>query len=87
MLGARVKHGGPGARAAVSLQRQHRVLRINVDDDGAKLAAPTPATAGGGLAGMRERVHAYGGDLQAGPRSPTGWRVSATLLLDESDDS
>jgi len=34
---------------------------------------------------MRERVHAYGGEIQTGPRTPVGWRVAATLQLD--DDS
>lgn len=80
-----LKHGGPGAHAAVCLQRQPLVLRISVDDDGAGSAAPTPAAAGGGLAGMRERVLAFGGEIQAGPRAPTGWRVCATLSLGDSD--
>jgi signal transduction histidine kinase len=35
------------------------------------------------LVGMRERVNAYGGQVQTGPREPTGWRVTATLRLDE----
>jgi signal transduction histidine kinase len=87
-----LKHGGPGARAAVRLRFQPGELLVDIDDDGAA-ARPTPAsasgpanaTAGGGLVGMRERARAYGGDVQAGPREPGGWQVSARLLLDAGD--
>lgn len=42
-----------------------------------------PAGGGGhGLAGMRERVAAHRGTVEAGP-TPTGWRVRATLYYDE----
>ena len=56
-------------------------LRVDVDD-GAGSAAPAAGGAGGGLPGMRERIRAYGGDVQAGPRQPAGWAVSARLPLD-----
>jgi signal transduction histidine kinase len=78
-----LKHGGAGARAAVRLHRVDQELRIEVDDDGAGINAQVPDTIGGGLVGMRERVNAYGGQVQTGPREPTGWRVTATLRLDE----
>jgi signal transduction histidine kinase len=87
-----LKHGGAGARATVRLQFQPGELLVDIDDDGAGLpTAPrpasgaAPATAGGGLVGMRERARAYGGDVQAGPRAPGGWQVSARLLLDAGD--
>ena len=60
-------------------------LRVDIDDDGAGAAAPATAGVGSGLLGMRERVHAYGGDVQAGPRQPGGWTVSARLRLDDGD--
>jgi signal transduction histidine kinase len=82
-----LKHGGAGARASVRLSFEPGELRVDVNDDGA--GSPAPAAAGGlspgyggGLPGMRERVHAYGGDVQAGPRQPAGWAVSARLPLD-----
>jgi len=77
-----LKHGGTGARASVRLRFQPGELRVDIDDDGAGATAPATASRGSGLIGMRERVHAYGGDVQAGPRPAGGWKVSAQLHLD-----
>ena len=77
-----LKHGGAGARACVRLSFGAGELRVDVDDDGAGRAAPAAAGAGGGLPGMRERIRAFGGDVQAGPRQPAGWAVSVRLPLD-----
>ena len=77
-----LKHGGAGARASVRLSFEPGELRVDVNDDGAGSAAPAAAAVGGGLPGMRERVRAYGGDVQTGPRQPAGWAVSARLPLD-----
>ena len=41
-----------------------------------------PGAAGGGLTGMRERISAFGGELDFGPRQPRGWRVTARLAHD-----
>ena len=80
-----LKHGGAGARATVRLQFQPGELLVDIDDDGAGVSARSttgirsaPATAGGGLVGMRERARAYGGDVRpararpAAGRSPRG---------------
>jgi signal transduction histidine kinase len=80
-----LKHGGPGARATVRLRYLPGELLADIEDDGAGAAAPATVGVGGGLLGMRERVHAYGGDVQAGPRQPGGWKVSARLRLDGGD--
>ncbi len=79
-----LKHGGPDARAIVRLRYLPGELHVDIDDDGAGALAAEPATPGRGLTGMRERVHVFGGTVQSGPRSPTGWRVSAQLRTDES---
>jgi signal transduction histidine kinase len=79
-----LKHGGTGARASVRLHFDPGELRIDIEDDGAGASAPTPASVGGGLIGMQERVHAYGGDVHVGPRQ-RGWKVSARLQLDGGD--
>jgi signal transduction histidine kinase len=44
---------------------------------------PGPSHAGHGIVGMRERVSALGGSLDAGPRPAGGFRVSAVLPLPE----
>jgi signal transduction histidine kinase len=80
-----LKHGGPGARASVRLRYLPGELLVDIDDDGVGATALVTAGVGGGLLGMRERVHAYGGDVQAGPRRPGGWQVSARLRLDGGD--
>jgi signal transduction histidine kinase len=80
-----LKHGGTGARATVRLRYLPGELRVDIDDDGAGATAHAPAGAGGGLIGMQERIHAYGGDVRAGPRQPGGWTVSARLRLDGGD--
>ena len=79
-----LKHGGAGARATVRLEYQPGELRVDIDDDGAG-AAPAAGGVGAGLVGMRERVHAYGGEVQAGPRPSGGWKVSARVQLDSGE--
>jgi signal transduction histidine kinase len=78
-----LKHGGAGASAVVRLSYLPGELCLDVEDDGAGASAPQPETTGRGLAGMRQRVQTFGGEVQAGPRSPAGWRVSAHLRLDQ----
>jgi signal transduction histidine kinase len=76
------RHAGP-ATATVRTSYGDRELTVQVDDDG-RGPAPHGAAAGSGkgIVGMRERVAALGGDLQAGPRPGGGFRVQARLPLD-----
>jgi signal transduction histidine kinase len=65
--------------------------RVEVLDDGPSQRVPVaaggiPASehvegSGNGLRGMRERIAAVGGVVEAGPRSEGGWRVHALLPL------
>jgi signal transduction histidine kinase len=80
-----LKHGGPGVSASVRLRYLPGELRVDVDDDGAGTDASAPVGVGGGLRGMQERVHAFGGEVQSGPGRSGGWHVSARLRLDEAD--
>jgi signal transduction histidine kinase len=58
----------------------HR-LALEVVDDGH--TAPGGEIAGHGLNGMRERVHLFGGELEAGALRDRGFRVRAELPLSE----
>jgi signal transduction histidine kinase len=78
-----LKHGGDDAHATVRLHYLPGELLVDIEDDGAGVHAAVPATMGRGLTGMRERVNAFGGEVQSGPRLPAGWRVSAQLRLDD----
>ena len=73
-----MKHAGPRASAAVRLQVSSGEVSVDIEDDGAGGMTQVGA-AGGGLTGMRERIRAFGGELDCGPRDPRGWRVSARI--------
>jgi signal transduction histidine kinase len=73
------RHAGP-ATTTVRLEYARDALAVHVDDDGPGAGAAT-ITPGTGLTGMRERVMAVGGSLQAGWRDGGGFRVHATLPL------
>jgi signal transduction histidine kinase len=73
-----MKHAGPRASAAVRLQVSSGEVSVDIEDDGAG-GMTSVGAAGGGLTGMRERIRAFGGDLDCGPRDPQGWRVSARI--------
>jgi signal transduction histidine kinase len=78
-----VKHAGP-ARAQVVVGYGDHEVRVEVTDDGrgaATSASDGRAGTGHGLIGMRERVAAFGGDLEVGPRPGGGFRVAARLPL------
>jgi signal transduction histidine kinase len=68
------------ARTVVDLDYRPDALVVQIDDDGP--GAPAGATpAGKGIVGMRERVHALGGELEVGPADHHGFRVRARIPL------
>ncbi|WP_026316554.1 sensor histidine kinase [Actinokineospora enzanensis] len=79
-----IKHAGPGATAAVHVQRIGDRVELDITDRGPgtdrhpRLAALS-SVGGNGLIGMRERANVFGGTLQAGPHTEGGWRVRAVL--------
>jgi len=83
-----LKHGGPGAHAQVDVRVTGRTLSVEVVDHGGTPSirpyGEQPAQ-GRGLLGMRERVAAYDGTLQIGPRPQGGWRVLVLLPRTEDD--
>jgi signal transduction histidine kinase len=72
-----LRHAGP-TTAEVSVHREEDALVVEILDDGVGAEYVQP---GLGLAGMRNRVAAVGGELVAQPRTGDGFRVSARLPL------
>jgi signal transduction histidine kinase len=72
------------AAATASVRIDHRpgTLVIRVDDDGRSTVDTAPEP-GVGLLGMRERVTALGGRLEAAPRGEGGFTVRAELPVDD----
>ncbi|WP_214102780.1 sensor histidine kinase [Acrocarpospora catenulata] len=79
-----LKHAGPGVRVKVSVAVQGPELAVEISNEGGGRPAALPSS-GQGIAGMRERAHALGGRLTAGPLPGGGWRLAAVLALPEED--
>jgi signal transduction histidine kinase len=78
-----IKHAGP-AHAQVMIRYRDQEVAVEVIDDGrgvAAVAGDGGKGTGHGLIGMAERVAAFGGDLEVGPRRGGGFRVAARLPL------
>ena len=79
------RHAG-AASASVHLHYTPDTLSVQVDDDGTGTVTSNGTSTvtrssgpGLGLVGMRERVSALGGRLQAGPQDGGGFQVRAEL--------
>jgi signal transduction histidine kinase len=78
-----LRHAGERANPQLRLVWQDSSVLIQIDN-GANLAAAhrkQTASGGRGLVGLRERVHAVGGQLKAGPQRGAGYRLTAILPL------
>jgi signal transduction histidine kinase len=73
-----LKHAGR-AQAVVLVRYGDDLLELEVVDTGA--GGANGGGSGHGLAGMRERVAVFGGELESGPRGDGGYAVRATLPL------
>ena len=79
-----LKHAGP-VRALVAISYLGDKVEVNITDDGRSSGDGGPTTTGGrGLIGMRERVSLFGGQLDVGPAPDGGFRVHATLPIEEA---
>jgi signal transduction histidine kinase len=75
-----LRHAG-GATALVRLAYSPEALEVEVTNAHGGNSRGAPRPPGHGIAGMRERASAVGGDLEAGPRPEGGFRVRARLPL------
>jgi signal transduction histidine kinase len=73
-----LKHAGPAAAASLRLAYTGDGVDLEITDDGVPRDA-SPSDDGRGLAGMRERAAAHGGQVDAGPLPGAGWRVHTRL--------
>ena len=76
-----LKHAGKDANPRLRLAWTAQNLLIQIDNDTNFAEAPRKSalSAGRGLVGLRERAHAVGGNLDAGPHHEGGYRLIATL--------
>jgi signal transduction histidine kinase len=78
-----LKYAGP-ARARVDVKCERGLVTIDVSDDGRGVEGATLNSTGQGLAGMRERVAMFGGDLRTTRGPHGGFTVHASLPLETS---
>jgi signal transduction histidine kinase len=71
-----IKHAR-AQQAEVVIRYENGHVELTVSDDGR--GGGDGGGSGHGLVGMRERVHVYGGELDAGPRPEGGFRLRARL--------
>ncbi|WP_410669502.1 sensor histidine kinase [Amycolatopsis sp. cmx-4-68] len=80
-----IKHAPADASGRVTVAFGPPKIRIEVTNTGGRSSpAPAPAlpSSGRGLAGIRQRVEMYHGELAAGPLPDGGYRVCASLVVE-----
>jgi signal transduction histidine kinase len=77
-----VKHAA-GARVRISVDYTPDTVRVEVVDTGGTTTAAVDPGNGRGLVGLKERLAVYGGTLQAGARPTGGYRVRATIPVEQ----
>ncbi|WP_371597685.1 sensor histidine kinase [Streptomyces sp. NBC_00564] len=77
-----VRHSG-AARCDITVDGTPERVRLTITDDGTGASNPVQEpVAGTGLKGLKERLAAAGGSLEAGPGSRGGFTVSVELPVD-----
>ncbi len=75
-----VKHAPQDSTSSVTLTWDAAELQVVIANDDQAVSSASDGTSGRGLVGMRERLEAVGGSLDAGPVE-AGWRVAARIPL------
>jgi signal transduction histidine kinase len=73
------RHAPRARSVAVTITHDPRQVIVEITDDSPAVSQRPRPPGGYGLVGMRERVEALGGQLEAGPRPGAGWAVQASL--------
>jgi signal transduction histidine kinase len=73
-----MRYAPDASEIVISFEHTEDALVLTVADDGTARADQPPQGSGSGIRGMRERVEALGGTLDAGPSNP-GFTVRAVL--------
>jgi len=68
-----------GTRTVVRVRYGEGEITVGVSTDGSGLQPGSPGGSGRGLAGLRERVDALGGEFSAGRRPGGGFVVQARI--------
>jgi signal transduction histidine kinase len=73
-----VRHAPQATTVDIGVRLDSGELTVTIADDG-----PVQVRPGGGygLVGMAERVHALGGEVEAGPRDGGGWEIVARVRV------
>jgi two-component system sensor histidine kinase DesK len=73
-----IRHSG-GHQCQIDVHNRDGCVTVTVNDDGDGTPAGPPSSGGHGLDGLRERLAADGGALEAGPRPGGGFRLTAAV--------
>ena len=79
------KHAGAEPRDRRPPAARRTRSRSSVRNERGTRGAGGNGGGGRGLAGMRERVRVFGGELEAGPQADGGFAVHARLPLEEAE--
>ena len=72
-----MRHANAASHIEIVIDYGREAIEIRVQDDG--VAQNSLNDGGFGLRGLRERAELFGGTCDAGPVSPRGWEVCATI--------
>lgn len=75
-----------GRQCEIDVRHRGGQATVEVRDDGHGASAVRLPSGGHGLAGLRERVTAAGGTLQAGPHPGGGYRLTVRIPVAEREE-